>query len=103
MKPELSYLAHNLCEIDKYRVETCCVIGESQPFYVFLLRHLQAWEAILVIAVKMMTWQSHQKHLVNVISGSLKSRANGSTTFPTFSFERAAVILLELKVVKKTL
>ncbi|XP_027538598.1 cell division cycle protein 23 homolog isoform X1 [Neopelma chrysocephalum] len=27
MKPELSYLAHNLCEIDKYRVETCCVIG----------------------------------------------------------------------------
>lgn len=28
MKPELSYLAHNLVEIDKYRVETCCVIGE---------------------------------------------------------------------------
>ncbi|XP_039629745.1 cell division cycle protein 23 homolog [Polypterus senegalus] len=27
MKPELSYLAHNLCDIDKYRVETCCVIG----------------------------------------------------------------------------
>uniref|UniRef100_A0AAR2KPY0 Cyclosome subunit 8 n=1 Tax=Pygocentrus nattereri TaxID=42514 RepID=A0AAR2KPY0_PYGNA len=27
MKPELSYLAHNLVEIDKYRVETCCVIG----------------------------------------------------------------------------
>ncbi|OWK11907.1 CDC23 [Cervus elaphus hippelaphus] len=27
MKSELSYLAHNLCEIDKYRVETCCVIG----------------------------------------------------------------------------
>ncbi|CAL8304583.1 unnamed protein product, partial [Gadus morhua 'NCC'] len=26
MKPELSYLAHNLVEIDKYRVETCCVI-----------------------------------------------------------------------------
>uniref|UniRef100_A0A8C5X964 Cell division cycle 23 n=1 Tax=Malurus cyaneus samueli TaxID=2593467 RepID=A0A8C5X964_9PASS len=23
----LFYLAHNLCEIDKYRVETCCVIG----------------------------------------------------------------------------
>lgn len=42
MKPELSYLAHNLCEIDKYRVETCCVIGESQLFYVFLLFHLQA-------------------------------------------------------------
>lgn len=29
MKPELSYLAHTLVEIDKYRVETCCVIGES--------------------------------------------------------------------------
>lgn len=28
MKPELSYLAHNLVEIDKYRVETCCVIGK---------------------------------------------------------------------------
>uniref|UniRef100_A0A8C9EN85 Cell division cycle 23 n=1 Tax=Pavo cristatus TaxID=9049 RepID=A0A8C9EN85_PAVCR len=42
MKPELSYLAHNLCEIDKYRVETCCVIGESQPFYMFLLCCLQA-------------------------------------------------------------
>ncbi|XP_005992446.1 cell division cycle protein 23 homolog isoform X1 [Latimeria chalumnae] len=27
MKPELSYLAHSLCEIDKHRVETCCVIG----------------------------------------------------------------------------
>ncbi|PIO14600.1 hypothetical protein AB205_0087780, partial [Aquarana catesbeiana] len=27
LKPELSYLAHNLCDIDKYRVETCCVIG----------------------------------------------------------------------------
>lgn len=29
MKPELSYLAHTLVEIDKYRVETCCVIGTS--------------------------------------------------------------------------
>lgn len=29
MKPELSYLAHNLVEIDKYRVETCCVIGKG--------------------------------------------------------------------------
>lgn len=30
MRPELSYLAHNLVEIDKYRVETCCVIGKHQ-------------------------------------------------------------------------
>lgn len=27
MRVELSYLAHHACEIDKYRVETCCVIG----------------------------------------------------------------------------
>ena len=27
MKPELSYLAHHANEIDKYREETCCVIG----------------------------------------------------------------------------
>lgn len=32
MKSELSYLAHNLCEIDKYRVETCCVIGKRHFF-----------------------------------------------------------------------
>ncbi|TEA36425.1 hypothetical protein DBR06_SOUSAS10810012, partial [Sousa chinensis] len=33
MKSELSYLAHNLCEIDKYRVETCCVIGKSHHLF----------------------------------------------------------------------
>ncbi|XP_031555451.1 cell division cycle protein 23 homolog [Actinia tenebrosa] len=27
MKPELSYLAHHISQIDKYREETCCVIG----------------------------------------------------------------------------
>lgn len=27
MKPELSYLAHHTNSIDKYREETCCVIG----------------------------------------------------------------------------
>ncbi|XP_014675357.1 PREDICTED: cell division cycle protein 23 homolog [Priapulus caudatus] len=27
MRIELSHLAHHVCEIDKYRVETCCVIG----------------------------------------------------------------------------
>lgn len=25
---DLAYLAHHASEIDKYRVETCCVIGE---------------------------------------------------------------------------
>lgn len=29
MKAELAYLAHHCCEIDKYRVETCCVLGEA--------------------------------------------------------------------------
>ena len=29
MKPELSYLAHHANSIDKYREETCCVIGQS--------------------------------------------------------------------------
>lgn len=28
MKAELAYLAHHCCEIDKYRVETCCILGE---------------------------------------------------------------------------
>jgi len=28
MKSELAYLAHRCSELDKYRVETCCVIGE---------------------------------------------------------------------------
>ncbi len=28
MKAELSFLAHHVCEVDKYRVETCCVIGK---------------------------------------------------------------------------
>ncbi|KAG7484883.1 hypothetical protein MATL_G00055100 [Megalops atlanticus] len=39
MKPELSYLAHNLVEIDKYRVETCCVIGN---YYSLLSQHEKA-------------------------------------------------------------
>ena len=28
MKSELAYLAHRCSELDKYRVETCCIIGE---------------------------------------------------------------------------
>ncbi|XP_028842596.1 cell division cycle protein 23 homolog [Denticeps clupeoides] len=39
MKPELSYLAHNLVEIDKYRVETCCVIGN---YYSLRTQHEKA-------------------------------------------------------------
>ena len=27
MKSELAYLAHRCSELDKYRVETCCIIG----------------------------------------------------------------------------
>ena len=28
MRTELATLAHHCCDIDKYRVETCCIIGE---------------------------------------------------------------------------
>lgn len=28
LRVELAHLAHLACEIDKYRVETCCVVGE---------------------------------------------------------------------------
>ncbi len=30
MRAELAHLAHHCCAIDKYRVETCCVIGASR-------------------------------------------------------------------------
>lgn len=33
MKVELAYLAHHATDIDKYRVETCCIIGKI--FYLF--------------------------------------------------------------------
>lgn len=33
MKVDLAYLAHEASEIDKYRVETCCVIGK----FIYLL------------------------------------------------------------------
>ena len=29
MRVELSHLAHRVVQVDKYRVETCCVIGEE--------------------------------------------------------------------------
>lgn len=28
MKVELAYLAHRATEIDKYRLETCCIVGK---------------------------------------------------------------------------
>lgn len=28
MRADLAHLAHRCCDIDKYRVETCCVIGK---------------------------------------------------------------------------
>lgn len=27
LRTELSYLAHHAAEVDKYRIETCCIIG----------------------------------------------------------------------------
>jgi len=29
-QPELAQLAHQAFEVDKYRVETCCIIGKCQ-------------------------------------------------------------------------
>ncbi|XP_072178028.1 uncharacterized protein [Diadema setosum] len=39
MKAELSHLAHHVCEVDKYRVETCCVIGN---YYSLRAQHEKA-------------------------------------------------------------
>lgn len=39
MKAELAYLAHHCCEIDKYRVETCCILGN---YYSLRAQHEKA-------------------------------------------------------------
>ncbi|KAL8615435.1 hypothetical protein ACOMHN_036255 [Nucella lapillus] len=39
MRAELSYLAHRCCDINKYRVETCCVIGN---YYSLRCQHEKA-------------------------------------------------------------
>lgn len=39
LRVELSHLAHHVCSIDKYRVETCCVIGN---FYSLRTQHAKA-------------------------------------------------------------
>lgn len=36
LRVELSQLAHHVCEVDKYRVETCCVIGKECRQCIFL-------------------------------------------------------------------
>lgn len=33
MKVELAYLAHRATEIDKYRLETCCIVGKYQSSF----------------------------------------------------------------------
>lgn len=33
MRHDLAHLAHKCCDIDKYRVETCCVIGKAWDFF----------------------------------------------------------------------
>lgn len=33
MKVELAYLAHRATEIDKYRLETCCIVGKFITFH----------------------------------------------------------------------
>eukprot|EP00051_Salpingoeca_urceolata_P021206 m.328472 g.328472 ORF g.328472 m.328472 type:complete len:450 (-) comp19753_c1_seq4:1418-2767(-) len=39
MKPELSYLAHEACRIDRFRAETCCAVGN---YYSLRNRHQKA-------------------------------------------------------------
>ena len=38
MRYELAHLAHSCCDIDKFRVETCCVIGMMLSYDVANLR-----------------------------------------------------------------
>jgi len=45
MKSELAYLAHHCCELDKYRVETCCIIGKL----VLCLLHLYYYTTTLSV------------------------------------------------------
>lgn len=103
MKPELSYLAHNLCEIDKYRVETCCVIGESQPFYMFLLCCLQTVGENLIN-----TCEDDQPAGPSKTFGECNFRQPKKCTkwgypFVSFLSERTAVILSVQKVVEENI
>lgn len=104
MKPELSYLAHNLCEIDKYRVETCCVIGESRLFYVFLLCCLQAVRGNLRNSCENDQPARLSKLLGECGFGQPK-KADQMSEYPFASFlsEKAAVILSVQKGVEKTI
>ena len=43
MRVELAHLAHRLNDIDKYRVETCCVIGKSMRKTLVLRPQLKTW------------------------------------------------------------
>ena len=36
MRVELAYLAQEVSEIDKYRIETCCVIGNFSILVIYL-------------------------------------------------------------------
>lgn len=54
MKPELSYLAHHANSIDKYREETCCVIGQtalSDNCHIYTQFLLTAFQTILMVLV----------------------------------------------------
>jgi len=53
MKSELAYLAHRCSELDKYRVETCCIIGEfASPVELFIRSFVR------FIGVARQSWQS---------------------------------------------
>ena len=58
MRAELAHLAHRCSEIDKYRVETCCIIGEFSLTGVLYFKRLpslhlslQKYSEILLLCV----------------------------------------------------
>ena len=48
MRSELAHLAHRCCDINKYRVETCCVIGLSILVFCFVILYTMAGHSALL-------------------------------------------------------
>lgn len=54
LKTDLANLAHHAVSIDKYRVETCCVIGKYQEYsqVKLLLKYLFYLQVIIIVYVR---------------------------------------------------
>ena len=66
MRADLAHLAHRCCNIDKYREETCCVIGKL-PFQVAISTLLLVCRSQITPSIIM--WCPHLKHTqkINVL------------------------------------